>query len=221
MPTSNPSVNTENKTIELFIAPECPHCPNMIKMTSEMVKRGEIAKLEIINIAEATELAAQAGIRSVPAFRIKDVVLTGVHNASELMQWLEKADSETGQVDFFNQAFEQGQLDEIIFKLEQDAGNLSLLLEMLSDLETPLTSRIGISAIFEHFAGSQQLVNLIDDICRLAESEHESVRVDMAHFLGLTHHQQALPCLEKLLKDKFEDVSETAGDAIEMIQENL
>ena len=209
------------KRIELFVAPGCPHCPNMIKMTGEMVKNGDIAKLEIINIAEAPELASQAGIRSVPAFRIKDMVLTGVHKASELLQWLEKADSQSGLVDYYNQAFEQGQLDEVIAKLEQNADQLPLLLDMSSNLETPLTSRIGISAVFEHFAGEEKLVELMDEICRLADSEHESVRVDMAHFLGLTQDEKALPCLQKLLDDEFEDVRETAQDAIDLIQENL
>ena len=212
---------TDIKTIELFIAPGCPHCPNMIKMTSEMVKKGDIARLEIINIAEAGELAAQAGIRSVPTFRIKDVVLTGVHQPSELLQWFKKGDSKASQIDYYNQAFEQGQLDDIISRLEREPGKLSLLLSMSADLETPLTSRIGISAIFEHFSGTQPLKDLSDEICRLAESEHESVRVDMAHFLGLTQFEKNLPCLEKLLKDEFEDVRETAEDAIAMIQENL
>ena len=92
---------------------------------------------------------------------------------------------------------------------------------MSSNLETPLTSRIGISAVFEHFTGHEKLVELIDDICQLAESEHKSVRVDMAHFLGLTLHDNALSCLGKLVKDDFEDVRETAQDAIDQIQENL
>ncbi|MEJ2213939.1 MAG: thioredoxin family protein [Gammaproteobacteria bacterium] len=210
----------EIKSIELYIAPGCPHCPNMIKMTSEMVKKGDIAKLDIINIAEATELASQVGIRSVPAFRINGVVLTGVHTAAELQDWLNKAGSEA-QADYYNQAFEQGQLDEIIARLENDTEDLSLLLQMSANLETPLTSRIGISAVFEHFAGQAPLVNLLDDICHLAESEDNSVRVDMAHFLGLTQNKNALACLQKLLDDPFEDVRETAQDAVELIQDNL
>ena len=208
------------KSIELFIAPGCPHCPNMIKMTSEMVKKGDIAKLDIINIAEATGFASQIGIRSVPAFRINGVVLTGVHTAAELLDWLAKAGSDA-QTDYYNQAFEQGQLDEIIAKLENDTDHLLLLLQMSANLETPLTSRIAISAVFEHFAGQEALVNLLDDICRLTESEDNSVRVDMAHFLGLTQHENALTCLQKLLDDPFEDVRETAQDAIELIQDNL
>ena len=208
------------KSIELFIAPGCPHCPNMIKMTSEMVKKGDIAKLDIINIAEATGFASQAGIRSVPAFRINGVVLTGVHTAAELLDWLAKAGSDA-QTDYYNQAFEQGQLDEIIAKLENNTDHLLLLLQMSANLETPLTSRIAISAVFEHFAGQAPLMNLLDDICRLTESEDNSVRVDMAHFLGLTQHENALACLQKLLDDPFEDVRETAQDANELIQDNL
>lgn len=204
------------KKIELFIAPGCPHCPNMIKLTSEMVKSGDIGKLEIINIAVAPELARESNIRSVPTFRIGSALLTGVHNRDELLQWVNKPTIE-GLTDFFNQEFEQGKLDDIINKVEQETDLLDHLLTMLSNLETPLTSRIGISALFEHFENTQQLGKLVPRLCELASDKHKSIRVDIAHVLGLTGSMAAMPCLEKLAKDEFDDVKETAIDSIEII----
>ena len=207
------------KLLELFIAPGCPHCPNMIKIASELVKNGDIGKLDIINIAFATDLARQANVRSVPTFRIDDVTLTGVHTLAELQQWIEKSSTDNGLTDFFNQEFEQGKLDEIIAKVEQKPELLDHLLGMISNLDTPLTSRIGISAIFEHFENTPSLVSLVPRFCELATDPHESVRTDMAHFLGLSGDRSAIVCLEKLLEDDFGDVRETARESIDSILE--
>jgi len=206
------------QTLELYIAPGCPHCPNMIKISSELVKQGKIAKLEIINIAVANELATSLNIRSVPTFRIGEIVLTGVQTSAELEAWLDKSGSETGLVDYFNQAFDRGELNTVIEQVEKKPELLALLLNMLLDLETPLTSRIAISAIFEHFQNQESLQTLIPTLCEKLSDKNESIRVDIAHVLGLTGNLSAIACLEKLLADDFEDIRETAREAIENIQ---
>lgn len=208
------------KTIELYIAPGCPHCPNMIKVASELVKNGDIGKLEIINIAIAQDLAQQASIRSVPTFRIGEVSLTGVHTAKELIQWVTKSASPEGLTDFFNQAFEQGQLNEVTKKVENKPVLLDHLLDMLADMETPFTSRIAISAVFEHFQNSAEIGELVPRLCDLAQDEHGSIRTDMAYILGLTGNLSAIPCLEKLVKDDFDDARETALESIQAIKES-
>ncbi len=206
------------QTLELYIAPGCPHCPNMIKISSELVKQGSIAKLEIINIAVANDLAAKFNIRSVPTFRIGEVVLTGAHTLAELKAWIDKSSSEAGLVDYYNQEFDQGELDKVIQQVEKKPELLKLLLSMLLDLGTPLTSRIAISAIFEHFQNNESLFSLIPVLCENLSDKNESVRIDVAHVLGLTGSLSAIPCLEKVLADDFEDVRETAREAIDSIR---
>jgi len=48
----------------LFIAPDCPHCPAVLQALSELLKDGEIAEMEISNMALMPEKAQQLGIRS-------------------------------------------------------------------------------------------------------------------------------------------------------------
>ena len=205
-------------TLELYIAPGCPHCPNMIKISSELVKQGSIAKLEIINIAVAQELAAKLNIRSVPTFRIGEITLSGAHTLAELQTWIDKSSSEAGLVDYYNQAFDQGELDKVTQQVEKKPELLKLLLDMLLDLDTPLTSRIAISAIFEHFQNNESLFELIPVLCEKLSDKNESIRVDVAHILGLTGSMSAIACLEKVLADDFDDVRETARESIESIR---
>jgi len=204
--------------IQLFIGPGCPHCTGMIKITSDLVKTGKIARLEIINIEQDMDAPTKLGIRSVPAFKIGSFVLTGVHTGDELLDWMDKTDSESGLSNYLNQAFENGELDKVIAEISRQNEWLDHCLSMLVDLETPLTSRIAISAVFEHFQNSDQLKRLIPKMCKFTDSNHESVRVDVAYILGLTGDISALSCLESLANDSFDDVRESARDAVEMIR---
>jgi glutaredoxin len=207
----------ETMSVKLYIAPGCPHCPNMIRMTGEMVKQGKLGHIEIINIAVENTLAKQANIRSVPTFVIGDFMLTGVQTETELLNWLQKSTVQTGREDYLNQEFEQGQLDHVIELVEQQNDWLDLMLDMLGSMQTPLTTRIGISAVFETLQGSELISRRIEQICRLAADQHESIRVDMAYLLGLSEDRAALTCLEKLTEDSFDEVRQTAQEAIETI----
>jgi hypothetical protein len=205
----------------LYIAPDCQHCPGMIKLTSEMLKSGKLSQLTIVNIALENNATQSQGIRSVPSLHIAGKLLTGVLTESEITQWLEKADSEDGLTEYYNHAFENGQLEEVIDDLDVKLAKLEHLLNMLCDLETPLTSRIAISAVFEHFEKNPALQHLIPSLCQKTNHDSESIRADVAHVLGLTGSKQAMPCLEQLARDTFKDVRETALEALEEIKQEL
>lgn len=214
-------------TVTLFIAPGCPHCPGMIERLTGMLKNSQLPNLTIINIAVDRQLAEAHAIRSVPTLMIGDSLLSGVQSEQAIQQALDAnsgsdpgSDSDQWQR-AYNEAFESGQLEEVIEQIDVKTGRLRQLLTMLCDIETPLTSRIAISAVFEHFSDTHALSELIDDICAQADNPAESVRVDIAYLLGLTGSARAIPCLEKLLADDFEEVRETAEEAIDMLQTAL
>lgn len=190
----------------------------MLRLLSDMVKNGGIGRLDVINIAGLPDEAQEAQVRSVPTMLLGQFRLTGAHSLSEIQEWIDKSNSETGLIDYLNQSFDQGELEQITEQARQDNSLLPVMLDMLAEPETPITSRIGISAVLESFSGQAPLQNLIDAICKHAQSKNASVRVDMAHLLGLSHSRDALACLQTLSEDKFADVQETAKEAIEEIE---
>ena len=212
---------TSAAPIILFIAPGCPHCPGMIRLLSEMLKQGKIAQLEMINIGVNPLAATTHNVRSVPTLFIGDKILNGVVNEAEISKWLTEDSESKSLNDFYNEAFEQGQLEDVINDLDVKIDKLSHLLSMLCDVETPLTSRIAISAIFEHFENSAALRSLIPALCAQTGNDSDSVRTDVAHVLGLSRAEEAVPCLEQLAKDAFDDVRETALEALEEIKLEL
>lgn len=206
--------------LHLFIAPGCAYCSTMIQTLTELVKQAELAEVTISNIAADPDNPDFKGIRSVPALKYGNAWNTGAMTAEQIKQWLNKSEQDA-QIETINESFEQGQLDDIIADIALERINMSLLLKMLCDLQTPLTSRIGISAVFEHYEGNERLQALLPLICDQAKNEHDSIRVDIAYLLGLTQSQSAIACLEKLLDDEFDDVKEAAKESLENLNNSF
>ena len=53
----------------LFLTRQCPHCPLVLASLCELVKRGAIGRLQVVNIEAHPEEAQAIGVRSVPWLR--------------------------------------------------------------------------------------------------------------------------------------------------------
>jgi len=199
---------------ELMIAPGCAHCPVVLAGLAELIKAGQIGRLEVINIARHPELAEERGVRGVPWIRIGPFELTGAHSQAELKELATRAGSETGLMHYLRESLETGELDRVIAVCRRSPEMLPPLLALAGDPETPFAVRIGAGAVLEDLATDGLLSDLVDDISRLAASPHSQTRADAAHFLSLTGNEKARPALEQLTRDKDREVREIATESL-------
>jgi thiol-disulfide isomerase/thioredoxin len=201
----------------LLIAPGCPHCASVLASLSELVKRGTVGRLEVVNIASHPEAAREAGTRTVPWTRIGSYELAGNYTLGELTSWAEKAAAGDNANDYIKELLEQQQLEEAVAYLKKHPDQLTALLELMQEEEQSLTVRFGIGAILEALAGSEPLQQLVPSLAELAEKGKANIRADAAHYLGLSGSPEAEPVLKKLLKDSNPDVREIAADSLEAL----
>jgi len=213
-----PVFSTDNVEVVLIIASNCTHCQQVLTAISELVKSADIGELKVINITSAPEKAQEYNIRSVPFIKIGPFELFGAHSKEELIQWINRLDNPNGMQDYLNELFSQGELEKAINLVQNDEEQLTTIINMTANNNTPLGSRIGISAIFEQLQGDIKLARHIPELADLTDSELSSVRIDAAHYLGLTENIKAIPWLEKLLSDSNHEVQETAEEALAMIR---
>lgn len=213
MPTSNASID-----VTLVIATNCSHCQQVLTDCADLVKHAEIDELQIINISSVPEKAQAFNIRSVPFIKIGPFELFGAHTKTELRQWLNRLNSPKGMEDYFNELFEQGELERVSEIVQTDHHQISTIINMMANEDTPLGSRIGISAIFEQLQGDAKLAAHIQELADLTDSDNVSIRIDTAHYLGLTQNIKAIPWLEKLSNDINSEVQTTALEGINMIK---
>jgi hypothetical protein len=199
---------------ELMIASGCAHCPVVLAGLAELIKAGQIGRLEVINIAQHPELAEERGVRGVPWIRIGPFELTGAHSQAELKEFATRAGSKSGLMDYLRESLETGELDRVISVCRRSPEMLPPLLALAGDLETPFAARIGVGAVLEDLATDGLLSDLVDDISRLAASPDPQTRADAAHFLGLTGDEKARPALEKLATDNDREVREIAMESM-------
>lgn len=211
-------MNTPADTL-LLIAPGCPHCQSVLHSLSELVKKGDIGRLEVVNIAVHPEIAQEVGARSAPWIRIGTFELAGNYSPGELANWAKKAATGGSSRDYIRELLEQQQLDQAITYIKQTPETLAQLLELMQDEDGSLSVKFGIGAIFEALEGTELLKSLIPELGALTHSGKANIRGDAAHYLGLSHSRQARDWLAPLLDDPQQDVREIAADSLALLDE--
>ncbi|HEC06814.1 MAG TPA: HEAT repeat domain-containing protein [Thiolapillus brandeum] len=201
----------------LLIAPGCPHCQSVLHALSDLVKSGDIGRLEVVNIAVHPETAQEAGTRSVPWMRIGNYELNGSYSTGELKSWAEKAATGAPVGEYIRELLEQQQLDQAIAYIKEHPDSLPQLLDMMQDEEGSLSVKFGLGAIFEALSGSDLLKALVPELGKLATHDKANLRGDAAYYLGLSGAPEAARWLKPLLDDPQDDVREIAAEALDTL----
>ncbi len=208
--------NTNARTALLAISTHCPSCPAVLQALSEMVKAGELASLEIINLEADPDRATALGIRSVPWVRLGEVELAGLRSQQEYRDWLNKADHDA-QRESIAEMLAEGDVDHVLQRVSDDSGLLEHLLALMADGSERINVRLGIGVIMEELAASEIFTPYIEHLLKLASSEDARVRADAAHYLGLTADKNVISVLQSMQEDDDAEVREVVTDSLAML----
>ncbi|MGD8926829.1 MAG: HEAT repeat domain-containing protein [Thioalkalispiraceae bacterium] len=199
----------------LFTSQQCPHCPSVKRILQSLQQAGKLAALEIFDITEHQQEAEQYQVRAVPWFKIGDLVFQGLHTASELEYWVENACTDAGILNYMIEKLKEGKLTEVESLIKQHPTWLNIAMQIVADIDTPLQARIGLGAILEGLAGSQQLNELLPALEELARHTDHRVRGDACHYLGFIKSPKSKEILKHCLDDEHEEVREIAQDSLD------
>ncbi|MEN8175705.1 MAG: HEAT repeat domain-containing protein [Pseudomonadota bacterium] len=202
----------------LLIATGCAHCAAVLESLANLLKEGQLGRLDVVNIVEHPEVAQEVGTRSVPWTRIGLFEITGSATRAELDAWTRRAAEGTGVTSYYSHLLETNRLDKVISSVREQPGTLEDLVLLLQDPETPMGVRIGIGAVFEDLQDTGLLATVVDTLGHISESDDDRVRVDACHYLGLTRHAGALPYLRARLDDDNPEVREVATESRAIIK---
>lgn len=198
----------------LFISSHCPHCPAVLAGLSELLKRGGIGRLEVVNIEFHPELAAAREVRSVPWLRLGPFELTGARAVGELETWARRAVDPAGMADAFHDLLKTGGLPQVLALIAADTSRLAALLPIVGNPEASINVRLGAGVAFEEYAGAAPLRELVPALGALSEHADARVRADACHYLGLSADAAARPWLAARLDDPDPDVGDIARDGL-------
>jgi len=198
----------------LFISSHCPHCPAVLAGLSDLVKRGVIGRLEVVNSEIHPEAAAAQSVRSVPWLRLGPFELAGARSAGELETWAKRASEPQGMADAFHDLLKTGGLGQVLALVAAEPARLADLLSIVANPEASINVRLGAGVVFEDYAGTPALQALIPALGELSAHMDARVRADACHYLGLSGGDAARPWLEARLEDADADVREIAREGL-------
>ena len=199
----------------LLLGTHCPHCPSVLQGLANLVKAGTLGTLKVVNIEQRIDIAQELGVRSVPWVRIGSFELEGLRSEQELAEWAARATSESGTAEWLNELLSGGKLDQALQKIRSDPAGMDALLQLFTDTDTQLNTRIGISAIMEHLENTETLRAVVDRLGELTQHEDAHIRGDACHYLALSGSEKAADYIRPLLQDADAEVREVARESIE------
>jgi thioredoxin-like negative regulator of GroEL len=211
---NEPAANTPPDALFL-LGTHCPHCPGMLQGLANLVKAGTLGTLKVVNIEQRIDIAQELGVRSVPWVRIGSFELEGLHSEQELREWALKAGTDSGMTDWLNDLLSSGNISKPLERVRSDPETMDALLELFTDLDTQLNTRIGISAIMEDLEGTDTLRAAVDRLGKLTHHEDARIRGDACHYLALAGMPEANDYIRPLLDDPDPGVREVAQESLE------
>ena len=211
---NNPGVGHAPEAI-LFTSPACPHCPALKKILQGLHDSGQLSQLQLHDVNHSAELAQQLGVRSIPWFRIGELEFQGLHSAGELQYWAAHANDAQGILRYISQALEAGQLSSIEKMIHRHPPWLQIAIQLLADMQAPLSARIGLGAILESLQDDPILETVLPQLVAMSQHSDFRVRSDACHYLGLFNNTSAREALQTRLTDEHAEVREIARESLE------
>lgn len=201
----------------LLLSSQCPHCPAVLTALADLVKRGEIGRLEVVNIEQHADIAGANAARSVPWLRIGPFRLTGARSLTELQTWAQRSVSADGMSDAFHDLLKQADLAQVLQLVAAEPSRLAALLPIVANPEASLNVKLGIGVVFDDYAGTPVLQALMQPLGELSRHTDARVRADACHLLGLSGSQLAKGWLQAALQDENADVREIAAESLDTL----
>lgn len=213
--------HSKRPSAELFIATGCVHCPVVLNELSEQLKKGNIASLNINNIAVDNQRASELNIRSVPWFSLSAdnsfMIFSGNHSPKEIQQWVNTSQTKKGMQDYIEESLSNGRLSTVIQVIQLAPEIFSTVISMLEDEDTGMEMRIGLDALIESFSASEILKNNASSFKKIASTNNPRLQIDALHYIALSGSAENRDFLQKYAEHEDQQVKDAAIEALETL----
>jgi len=199
----------------MLLGTQCPYCPAVLDALSQLVKKGKIGKLEVVNLEQRPEVAQRLGVRSVPWVRIGPFELTGPLTPDKLENWVSRVGSDEDMQDYFAELLDHGDLDKVETIIRKQPDDFTHLLAIFPNPDASLNMRLGVGALMETFADSEIMHRHVDGLAALTQHDNSQVKIDACHYLSLTGLNNVRQYIEPLLDDPDDVVKESARECLD------
>ncbi len=209
--------------LTLYIALQCPFCPDMVRTVASLACYSQQIRLHIIDGSLFPEAARQDGVASAPCLILEDGFRwTGQVRADEILQMILHQDPSQLSAETLKTILEQGDAAWITREMAASRKIFDGLVRLL--LHETWSVRLGAMVVVEGLTDSAP--ELASQICpplmQGFDDADVPVKGDILYALGLAGNRETLTWIRDHLGFlDHPDLVETAEDAMESLREKL
>jgi hypothetical protein len=206
--------------LRLFITPECPHCPILVRSLLPIIFFGTSLTLTIIDGSMYTEMARLYDIRSVPTLVLDDdFQWNGMVNIEELLTTISRRDMESLSQTTLTNLLKDGKATMIAEMIVRHQKLPPAFLKLVAHDQWSL--RLGAMVTFEEIIRIRPkiAVRSIPSLLGVFPGADDQAKGDILYLLGLIGSPESEPFLESIKHGGYNDeIMESATEALENIR---
>jgi glutaredoxin len=204
--------------LKLYVASQCPHCPQSIRQLQSLAARSPLVRLRIIEAEHFTQEAQADQVRSVPTLILDDQYRwSGLVKTQELLSLCIQRDPSQMSAGSLRQLIETGEAGRVAAMMVAAEKLFPALAELL--IHERWSVRLGAMVTAEYLA--DEAPNLSLDLCRSLWERFTQlspqVQGDVVQVLGQVDTEVTRDCLRSVLSGDFDQEVKTA--AAEVLEE--
>jgi len=206
-------------TLKLYIALECPHCPNVVRTVIPMAMICENIHLQIIDGALFPETAQKDSVMSAPCLILDDDFRwTGEVTAREIIEIIINRDPSQLSATSLKNILEQGDASWISRQMMEKQKIFDGFIKLL--LHETWSVRLGAMVIVEELAETDPKLaaNLCPELIAIFDRKDIPVQGDILYVLGETGNSETKKWINnKIATLEHQDLIDAANDALEAL----
>jgi hypothetical protein len=206
--------------LKLYIMPQCPFCPKMVRDLGRLACRCDLVDLAIVDGLFFQDEARRDNIQSAPTLILEDQWRwSGLTGLSEVLDAIMNRDSFRLGISSLKKMLTQGRAQELAEMMLSDNMLFPAYIDLLTDKKWPV--RLGAMVALEYLAESDRALSqkVIDPISGRFHRLNDTVKGDVLYLFGLVGDEKMLPQITDILsKEANGPVKESAQEAIDAIR---
>jgi len=206
-------------SLKLYIALECPHCPNVVRTIIPMAMICENLHLQIIDGTLFPETAQKDGVMSAPCLILDDDFRwTGEVTAQEIIEIITNRDSSQLSATSLKNILEEGDASWIAGQMMEKGKIFDGFIKLL--LHETWSVRLGAMVIVEELAETDPKLaaKLCPELIDLFDKKDIPVQGDILYVLGEAGNSETKKWINnKIATLEHQDLIDAANDALETL----
>jgi hypothetical protein len=203
--------------LKLYIAQQCPHCPQVVKKLLPLVQATALARLTIIDAQLFLDKSKGDQIRSVPTLILDDCFRwTGQVDLAEILELGVKRDPSAMSADSLKQILEAGEAPRAAGMMIEQATIFPALVDLL--IHPRWSVRLGAMVTAEYLA--EETPDLVAELAQILWRRFDRLPAqtqgDVVHVIGLLKSDATQNYLKSITAGDYDqEVIEAAREALE------